>query len=66
MNTADTFAYAIRKPDGTLYGANRLLGPHMRHDFEEALRMLDQHFPEPTRGFTVIRVRITTDLGETE
>jgi hypothetical protein len=59
--TADTFAWAIRKPDGTLYNAGRLV------DLWTSTEGAQNHlacYPTTLAGCTVVKVRITTDLGE--
>jgi hypothetical protein len=62
MNNTDTLAWAIRATDGTLIGSEAV-GPALWKRDAEAQELIRRN-PETFKGCTVVRVRITTDLGE--
>lgn len=60
MNTADTYAYAIRKPDGTLHEVRKGYPPVLWGIEGDALHHIACcHFT--LVDCTVVRVRITTE-----
>lgn len=61
---ADTYAYAIRKPAGTLYGQGRYFPPALWNDAEIPTGNVSRY--SEYADCTVVKVRITTDLGETQ
>jgi hypothetical protein len=63
IETADTFAYAIQQPEGQLVGYDRQYGPELWLDEKAPARHIEE-FTDTFAGCTVVKVRITTDLGE--
>lgn len=63
MERADTFAYAILMPEGGLVGYDRPYGPELWLDEKVPARHIEE-FTDVFEGCKVVKVRITTDLGE--